>query len=110
MRNAFRISVFFVAIVAIFAIFPSNRTSAAVLYNGTFQNGSFSWTLDNSGILTITGNGQINDFANADAVPWAAYKSEILTVVLNGEINSIGSNAFNGCSKLQSIKMPTVYF
>ena len=110
MRNAFRLSVFFVAIVAIFAIFPSNKTSAAVLYNGTFQNGSFSWTLDNSGILTITGKGSINDFANADAVPWAAYKSEILTVVLNGEINSIGSNAFNGCSKLQSIKMPTVYF
>ena len=109
MRNAFRLSVFFVAIVAIFAIFPSNRTSAAVLYNGTFQNGSFSWTLDNSGILTITGEGQINDFANADSIPWAACKSEILTVVLNGNINSIGSNAFNGCSNLQSIKMPTVY-
>ena len=108
MRNAFRLSVIFVSLVAIFAFFPSGRVFAAD-NSGSFQNNAFSWSLDSEGTLTITGNGTINDFANAESIPWFACKDQIKTVVLNGNINSIGKNTFNGCSNLETIKMPTVY-
>lgn len=64
-----------------------------------------TWTLEN-GVLTIIGTGAMTDF-DGIAVPWAARKGEIHTVNMDSRVTHIGINAFNGCSNLVNITMPT---
>ena len=65
--------------------------------------GNLKWTLTNTGVLTISGNGVIPDY-DADSAPWKKYSFN--TVVINKGVTSIGSYAFNQCNDLLSIYIP----
>lgn len=54
------------------------------------------------GILTITGDGKMDDFA--DGAPWAAHKDEIEEVVLDGDITYIGACAFRDYDGILSVE------
>ena len=81
--------------------------------NGTCGNG-LSWTLSSSGVLTITGSGAMDNFDKSTygeykfySAPWNQYKTKITKVVLPSGLTSIGNGAFNGCSQLTSISIPS---
>ena len=63
-----------------------------------------TWTLDNNGLLTITGSGDMGNTVNGPS--WRVAKDSIKSVVFNGNITSIASGAFEGCTNLTSITIP----
>ena len=79
---------------------------SAVAESGTCGN-KIQWALDEDGVLTLTGSGDMPDFANAEEAPWYSLRSKITKVVFNGEITRIGSNAFAGYDKLKHVTFST---
>jgi len=61
---------------------------------------NLTWTLDSDGLLTISGTGDMTDWASADKVPWAENVDSIKELNLTSGMTSIGSFAFCGCSKI----------
>ena len=59
-----------------------------------------------SGLLTISGSGEMTDWSWSDDVPWYDYRNQITAVVLPDELTSIGSWAFDGCSALTNLTIP----
>ena len=73
--------------------------------NYTGYTGDCTWTLDDNGVLTISGNGAMGDYdyGNGDA-PW---KYEyVREVILEMGVTSIGINAFYGMKSLEKITIP----
>ena len=71
------------------------------------KTGDCTWTLDDDGTLTISGNGKMGDYDIKDFAgthitdaPWGAY---IKTVVIKDGVTSIGEYAFRGCTGLTSV-------
>ncbi len=63
------------------------------------------WKLEN-GVLKIYGSGEMEDYADAQSVPWRAQSKEITSVVIEEGITSIGSTAFAQCENLVSANLP----
>ncbi len=67
--------------------------------------GSLTWTLDDQGLLTISGTGDMNALSN-ETDAWRAYSSDIQSAVIESGVTSIGNSAFFCCSGLTSITIP----
>ncbi len=70
-----------------------------------------SWIFDeDSGVLTISGDGEMWDFHFSQSSgidsPWYSYRTQIVTVVLPDGITTVGNNAFRNCSALTRINLP----
>ena len=64
------------------------------------------WSFDEStGVLTMTGEGEMLDFLSTSAQPWAKYRSDIRRVVIDERITTLGNYAFSGCTNLESVRM-----
>lgn len=61
---------------------------------------NLTWTLDDTGTLTISGEGAMRDYddAGSAASPWRRYN--LRKLVLENGITTIGNNAFNSCRNL----------
>ena len=62
------------------------------------------WVLDAEGILTIQGNGRMEDIAGGN--PWLAERARIQKVVIEQGIVNIGNSAFKQCQNLESVVIP----
>ena len=58
------------------------------------------------GVLTITGTGDMYDYADGANVPWYDVRGNIKTVILPDAMTKIGQNAFYRCTNLTTINMP----
>ena len=65
-----------------------------------------TWTLDDSGTLTISGSGAMADYEDTDKQPWANQRSSINKVVIGDGVTSIGQYAFALCKSLSEITIP----
>lgn len=65
-----------------------------------------SWTLDEAGTLTISGNGDMPDYDYNHSSPFAPYFGYIKEVIIMEGIKSIGNYSFYGCSNIASISVP----
>ena len=64
------------------------------------------WTLNNRGVLTITGSGTMTDFDEEKQPGWSAYPDLVSTIIIDAEIPGVGKNAFSGLTKLGSVFLP----
>ena len=69
---------------------------------------NLSWTLDDEGILTISGEGDMGDFSSDSMpwdsnVPWYNFKSSIKEVVIGENVTSISHYAFYQCRNIEKI-------
>ena len=76
--------------------------------SGTFGDGSWSWTLDDEGTLTITGTGDMPGWTDntVDQRPWHSSLGSITKVVISDGVTSVGDFAFRKCSNLTSVNLP----
>ena len=62
---------------------------------------NLTWILDDVGILTISGYGDMYD-----EPVWNRIPNEIKTVILPGGLTSIGANSFQNCIQITSVTIP----
>ena len=65
---------------------------------------SITWTLDDSGNLTLSGSGEMWNYYGNDDSPFKGY--EIRKATVEYGITSIGEYAFVGCSGLTELTLP----
>ena len=65
------------------------------------------WTLNSVGLLTISGEGNMDDFSFSQGDAWRAYKDQIYRVEVEEGILNISKCAFSNCSNLSTILLPT---
>ena len=82
----------------------TGATLHCIVASGTW--GDLSWTLDNAGLLVISGTGDMNNFNNNSEEAWHLYKNDIISVAIQSGVTSIGINAFLGCVNLTSVSIP----
>ena len=83
-------------------------TAATVLASGDCgkTGNDVTWTLDRDGLLTVSGTGEMADYDNADDVPWHSYLSLVTSVVIQSGVETVGKNAFQSCTNLESVTLP----
>lgn len=63
-----------------------------------------SWSFDTvSGLLVISGDGEMKSESNNNYMPWNKYKEEVKEVVIENGITTICKNAFSGCKNLETV-------
>lgn len=55
---------------------------------------NLTWTLDESGLLTVSGTGTMDNYTFIDPAPWA--DSDVRDVVIEEGVTSVGTYAFMG--------------
>ena len=65
-----------------------------------------SWILDETGMLTISGNGQIVPSKHGYKYPWEPHRDTITKVIIQSGVINIGDNMFSKCINLNSIEVP----
>lgn len=82
-------------------------------YCGADDGGeNLRWTLDNNGVLTITGSGAMKDYPryeNQRPDWYLNHKDSIRSVVLDNKITHIGDYAFDGCTSIKSVRYTAGY-
>lgn len=61
------------------------------------------WTLDDNGLLTVSGTGAINGYTFLDPAPWK--NSDVKEVVIGDGVTSIGTYAFEGQAGLEKVTL-----
>ena len=85
---------------------------AAALASGKCGD-SATWTLDNTGTLTISGTGATYNYDMDDdgnsAAPWCtkARIQRVNKVVVNSGITELGCSMFSNCTQLTSVSLPS---
>ena len=69
----------------------SEMTELAVLAADAGK--ALTWSMDN-GVLTISGEGAMSDWASVEETPWYADMEDITSIVIEDGVTSIGKNAF----------------
>ena len=68
--------------------------------------GNLTWTFDDqTGTLTISGEGEIPDYTGDTQAPWAQFNGQIKNIVVEKGVTAIGANAFSGVTDLTSAKI-----
>ncbi len=83
-----------------FAASAAVAAEQVVASSGT--TGDCTWTLDDEGTLTISGNGAMGNYSSS-TLPWG---NSITSVVIEYGVTSVGSSVFSGCTGLESITIP----
>ena len=74
--------------------------NAAIIDGGECGSG-VTWTLDDTGLLVISGSGNMTDS------PWQeTHQLDIKQVVINQGIKNISERAFNWCKNLENVAIP----
>lgn len=75
-----------------------------VLAEGTLAG--LSWSLARSGVLTISGSGELPELANdGTSEPWKKNSDIIIEVVIKSGVTGVGSGAFTGCTALKKVSI-----
>lgn len=85
------------------------QIGVAITTNEETASGScgeaLTWSLNSAGDLTVSGTGEMADFA-ATGAPWAEYREQIKLVIVRQGVTSIGSSAFQDCKNLETVSLP----
>lgn len=74
------------------------------LAEGTISG--LGWSLARSGVLTISGSGELPELANdGTSVPWKKHSDIIIEVVIKRGVTGVGSGAFTGCTALKKVSI-----
>ena len=68
---------------------------------------NLKWHLNDNGVLTITGKGEMNNFPYSNGAPWGNYNERIIKRIIIGDgITTIGEEAVLFCRYLTSVTIP----
>lgn len=73
--------------------------------NEKLNNVEWSFTLE-TGCLTITGSGKMQNWAEHQERPWEEIRDEIRRVRICVGMESVGDCAFQNCTSLKEVELP----
>ena len=79
---------------------PTEPTEPPESNSGTCGE-NLTWTLDENGVLTISGTGDMYNYNSNNKAPW--FGRTINAAVIEDGVTSIGSEAFNSCSHMTNV-------
>ena len=88
--------------------FPAGYAGAADTLDAGSCGSNLLWVLDSDGILTISGQGDMYDYAgdSTDDPPWYHLRTSITKVHVTDSVTDIGNYAFWSCDNLSDIVLP----
>ena len=104
MKNFKKFTAFVLALCMLFSL------SISAFAAEKMPTGYLTWTLDDSGTLTISGNGRIAAFTSADDQPWHEMRENITSVKFDPGAHMIVPDVafwFSGCTNLKSCVLPS---
>ena len=100
------------ALLMVFSLLPASAFAANVVQSGTCGD-NMTWTLDDEGVLTITGTGWMKfhsedseEVEDIEYTPWRAYKSLVKSVVIGDGVLNVGGCAFYCFDNLEEVSLP----
>lgn len=66
---------------------------------------ALSWSFT-AGTLTISGSGEMDDYAEPERVPWYTIRDQVLRIELPDGMTSVGDLAFYECENLSTVVLP----
>ena len=85
---------------------PAEADAAQILYSGSCGT-NLTWTLDDEGLMTISGSGAMTDYSvYGTGRPWNDIRGQIVELVVESGVTSIGRGAFNSCKSLTKVTLP----
>lgn len=97
-------------VIGAFSIVPLNASAADTEAAGTAMKsgmtGDCTWTLDDNGVLTVSGNGRMKDYGVdpiREGAPWG--RDSIKEVIIENGVTHIGKCAFYDSNKLYSVSI-----
>ncbi len=94
-----------ITLTMVLSVIPFGALSASAASGGSCGV-NISWTLDaSSGLLEITGTGDMDDFT-ASGAPWFGERDSVKAVSIADGISSVGNNSFYDCSNLADVTLP----
>lgn len=67
---------------------------------------NLTWKLSDNGLLTISGNGKMDNYDSAKKTPWYDYADQIKEIIVEKGVTSIGNFAFYGLTDIKEITLP----
>lgn len=87
-----------VVLAVICAVLLCIGVAADTVAEGTCGE-NLTWVLDDAGVLTISGEGEMEDYDSGTwNTPWHPYRKKINSIVLEEGVTSIGTHAFDSYS------------
>ena len=95
----------FICLYFVLAVLLAPRAFAAEIidsgYCGSEGDGTnLTWTLDDEGTLTISGEGEMADYASYETPWWYEYSEIIAKAVIEKGVSNVGNSTFSGCEQL----------
>lgn len=77
-------------------------------YSGKFGvNNALTWGLNtNTGVLVLSGNGQMQNWSNAEYRPWAKLRNNVTSVLIEEGVQNLGQYAVARCENMTAISIP----
>ncbi len=87
---------------------PKISESATIVASGTFgtDGDNLVWTLDDEGVLAITGEGNMPDYQYFADIPWYSQRSNIKSIFIGEGVTNIGEYVFRECRNTTSVTIP----
>ncbi len=89
----------FLALLLLLAALPVSALADGACGENTL------WSLSDSGVLTISGTGDMAGFELGGA-PWYSRRGEIRRLIVADGVTGIGSAAFSGCGLIAELELP----
>ncbi len=81
------------------------KGTGAIVAGGRFYGNTFAWSLDDNGVLTVSGEGDMPKLS-ATTTPWYDYSASIKSVIIEEGITSIARCSFHSCYSITSVELP----
>ncbi len=72
--------------------------------SGTCGETAF-WTLGDDGVMTISGEGPMDDYDSLSEVPWTDLHASVKRVIFTGNVTNVGRHSFDYCEKLKYVTL-----
>lgn len=74
---------------------------------GRTKTNTLKWAFDSStGVLTISGAGDMQDYTDGAPTPWDSFADEITEIKIGNQVTGIGTEAFDGLENLTKVNIP----
>ena len=108
-KRSFRLLTVALCILMFLSVVP--LTAFAATYSGTCGDSgdNIAWELDEEGVLTLKGSGDMAPYVYSGEVPWneLGISSNIKSIIVGEGITSISDYAFYYCRNAASVSLPS---